>query len=254
MLVEVSDCGKGVGIGLNSLNLITELAPGGAAARGGQLQLGDCVLGVDGETLEGRPLRQVLRPADSHTFEVVRGAAVHGTPSTSRSGRGGMDRCWRKSAAQARLSNIALAYELRSLHAVKVEQFDPQNSAHEQLLKSIWSAMRPEEPYVRTGAGWKEIGFQGEDPASDVRAGGLLAVQCLAHFATTQTVGMRLMLREIRAAEVRTHGPIARTRSARSACSACAYAPSPDTPLRICTTKTRSGTRCGTILCRPWVW
>jgi len=257
MLVEVSDCGKGVGIGLNSLNLITELAPGGAAARGGQLQLGDCVLGVDGETLEGRPLRQVLRPADSHTFEVVRGAAVHGTPSTSRSGRGGVDRCWRKSAAQARLSNIALAYELRSLHAVKVEQFDPQNSAHEQLLKSIWSAMRPEEPYVRTGAGWKEIGFQGEDPASDVRAGGLLAVQCLAHFATTQTVGMRLMLREIRAAEVRTHGPIARARSprsARSARSACAHAPSPDTHLRICTTKTRSGTRCGTILCRPWVW
>ena len=220
MLVQLSDCGKGVGIGLNSLNLITELAPGGAAARSGELRLGDCVLGVDGEALEGRHLREVLRPADSHTFEVVRGAAVHGTPSTSHSERRGMDRCWRKSAAQARLSNIALAYELRSLHAVKVEQFDSQNSAHEQLLKSIWSAMRPEEPYVRTGAGWKEIGFQGEDPASDVRAGGLLAVQCLSHFATTQTVGMRLMLRDMREAEVRTHAPIARAPSASSALSA----------------------------------
>tara|TARA_B100000768_G_scaffold138703_1_gene129927 strand:+ start:277 stop:597 length:321 start_codon:yes stop_codon:yes gene_type:complete len=101
-----------------------------------------------------------------------------------------------------------------------VEQFDSQNSAHEQLLKSIWSAMRPEEPYVRTGAGWKEIGFQGEDPASDVRAGGLLAVQCLSHFATTQTVGMRLMLRDMREAEVRTHAPISRAPSAPSALSA----------------------------------
>ena len=64
----------------------------------------------------------------------------------------------------------------------------------------IWRALR-KDPYVRTGSGWKEIGFQGDDPATDVRAGGLLAMQCLAHFATTQTVGMRLMLEDNNQAE-----------------------------------------------------
>ena len=46
--------------------------------------------------------------------------------------------------------------------------------------------MPSDEPYVRRGRRWKDLGFQGEDPATDVRGGGLLAVQCLAHFASLQ--------------------------------------------------------------------
>ena len=73
LIVHLAGCGHGVGLGLDSFNVITDLAPGGAAARSGQLRLGDRVVGADGETLEGnRVLQDVLRPADSHTFEVVR--------------------------------------------------------------------------------------------------------------------------------------------------------------------------------------
>ena len=75
--VYLYGCGHGVGLCLDGLNVITELPPGGAAARSGQLRLGDRVVGADGVTLEGnRVLQDVMRPADSHTFDVVRG----GTP------------------------------------------------------------------------------------------------------------------------------------------------------------------------------
>lgn len=53
--VYLSGCGHGVGIGLDEFNVITELAFGGAAARSGQLRLGDWVVGADGEALEANP-------------------------------------------------------------------------------------------------------------------------------------------------------------------------------------------------------
>ena len=84
-LVQLSDCAKGLGLGLTKSNVITELTPGGAAARSGLLRLGDRVVAVDGAPLEGdRMLQDVMRPAASHSFEVVRGngAAARGTPST----------------------------------------------------------------------------------------------------------------------------------------------------------------------------
>jgi len=73
--VQLSGCAKGLGIGLNKSNVITELTPGGAAARSGLLRLGDRVVAVDGTALEGdRVLQDVMRPAASHSLELVREA------------------------------------------------------------------------------------------------------------------------------------------------------------------------------------
>ena len=79
MLVPLTDCAKGVGIGLDKANVITQLNPGGAAARSGLLQLGDHVVVVDGATLGGRALRDALRPA-----EVVRGMPSRWCAATAR--------------------------------------------------------------------------------------------------------------------------------------------------------------------------
>eukprot|EP00966_Prymnesium_polylepis_P333059 7388523-Prymnesium_polylepis.1 len=40
-------------------------------------------------------------------------------------------------------------------------------------------------------------GFQGEDPATDISGGGLLAVECITAFAKLQTGGLRHMLDEV---------------------------------------------------------
>ena len=34
--------------------------------------------------------------------------------------------------------SFALAHELKSLHAARAEQFDPDKGSHEQLLRQIW--------------------------------------------------------------------------------------------------------------------
>ena len=84
-LVQLFDCAKGLGIGLNKSNVITELTPGGPAARSGLLRLGDRVVAVDGTALEGdRVLQDVMRPAASHSLELIRGngVAIRGMPST----------------------------------------------------------------------------------------------------------------------------------------------------------------------------
>jgi len=60
-------------LSLSRSNEITEITPGGAAARSGLLRRGDRVVAVDGEALEGgRALQEVLRPAASHVLEVLR--------------------------------------------------------------------------------------------------------------------------------------------------------------------------------------
>ena len=59
--------------------------------------------------------------------------------------------------------------------------------------------LRPNDTFLRKGPTWKEIGFQGNDPSTDVRGGGLLAMQCLEHFAEVHAAGMRAMLDQLEA-------------------------------------------------------
>jgi hypothetical protein len=56
-------------------------------------------------------------------------------------------------------------------------------NAEVDLLKLIWGSFHDPGEYVPAGVGWKRpIGFQREDPVSDIRGGGLLAVEQLAYF------------------------------------------------------------------------
>lgn len=77
---------------------------------------------------------------------------------------------------------------LRSLQLALHTPFEPaKHEEHAQLLCSLWLAFFgdslsiPER--VSSDAHWKEIGFQSHEPATDVRSGGLLSVQCLVHMA-----------------------------------------------------------------------
>ena len=94
-IVYLTGCARGIGLGLNARNVITELPPGGAAARSGQLQLGDQVVGVDGVPLAGRPscshvrsgerLRRLQAQASAHTAGPVAPARPSPTATAARS-------------------------------------------------------------------------------------------------------------------------------------------------------------------------
>jgi hypothetical protein len=101
-------------------------------------------------------------------------------------------------AQQAQLRKLLLDSQLRQLHRARITPFNPDGTAqHTWLLRSIWRNLRPTESFVRKGNAWKAVGFQGSDPATDVRGGGLLAVQCLEHFCDVHAAGMRTMIEQL---------------------------------------------------------
>ena len=74
--VTLKGCANGLGLGLSSKNVITQLDAGSPAANSGALELGDRIVAADGIKLKVRlfkgntKLREVLRTADTHVLEV----------------------------------------------------------------------------------------------------------------------------------------------------------------------------------------
>ena len=91
-----------------------------------------------------------------------------------------------------------VVHELKRLHEDLSTKFDPDsNEKALQTLHTIWRVLLAPEPFVRSSELWKTVGFQGKDPVTDVRGGGLLAMECLATFATRHTQGLKAMLRDL---------------------------------------------------------
>eukprot|EP00038_Savillea_parva_P010592 m.191364 g.191364 ORF g.191364 m.191364 type:complete len:312 (-) comp18317_c0_seq1:222-1157(-) len=96
----------------------------------------------------------------------------------------------------------AVKEEVIRLWTARCKPFEPDSDDFALgLLRSYWLAMLPASEFRRCGVQWSSIGFQGKDPATDVRAGGLLSVMCLEHFATVYTFGARQMLIDLRRTE-----------------------------------------------------
>eukprot|EP00467_Chlorarachnion_reptans_P012183 CAMPEP_0114530040 /NCGR_PEP_ID=MMETSP0109-20121206/25197_1 /TAXON_ID=29199 /ORGANISM="Chlorarachnion reptans, Strain CCCM449" /LENGTH=743 /DNA_ID=CAMNT_0001712565 /DNA_START=97 /DNA_END=2325 /DNA_ORIENTATION=+ len=55
---------------------------------------------------------------------------------------------------------------------------------HEKLLKRLWSSLKPSRQWPgRKNKEWSSIGFQGSDPQTDFRGGGLLSLRALVYWA-----------------------------------------------------------------------
>lgn len=56
--------------------------------------------------------------------------------------------------------------------------------AHGEMLKDLWNiAFGADQPYQRLSEKWGRLGFQGVDPQTDFRGGGVLALEQLHYFA-----------------------------------------------------------------------
>lgn len=73
--------------------------------------------------------------------------------------------------------------------------YDSRNDYHEQLLLGLWTAVFPDEPLDdRVSSQWKQLGFQGTDPATDFRGMGLLGLRNLHYLCSTRTAAVRRIL------------------------------------------------------------
>lgn len=73
--------------------------------------------------------------------------------------------------------------------------YDTSNVVHERALLHYWELCCPGVDLdARKTKQWKTIGFQGTDPASDIRGAGILGLQNLLHLASTYPEKFRSML------------------------------------------------------------
>jgi hypothetical protein len=84
---------------------------------------------------------------------------------------------------------------LKKIDRLRGTNCDPKNSSHLKLLKKLWIALKgpsdmmvPPIPDER----WKELGFQGTNPATDFRGAGMYGLHQLLFFAENYQNGRRI--------------------------------------------------------------
>jgi len=89
---------------------------------------------------------------------------------------------------QCRPPNEEECLVLQKMQDDACDMFQPDSQpAHEEMLKRVWNTFHDnvhgiEKPFERHHADWQKIGFQGSDPVSDIRGGGVLAVAQILYF------------------------------------------------------------------------
>ncbi|KAL3144462.1 hypothetical protein ABBQ32_004205 [Trebouxia sp. C0010 RCD-2024] len=76
------------------------------------------------------------------------------------------------------------AERLEQLHDQASVQFDLTNEEHQALLHQLWSHAFLGEPSQLQSDRWKDMGWQGNNPATDFRGGGLMSLQNLLFLAS----------------------------------------------------------------------
>lgn len=66
---------------------------------------------------------------------------------------------------------------LEALRDVCARPFDADRADHVNTLKDVWYAAFPGHEFTRPSEKWKELGFQGTDPLTDLRGAGFLGLQ-----------------------------------------------------------------------------
>ncbi|KAI9290676.1 hypothetical protein K502DRAFT_353740 [Neoconidiobolus thromboides FSU 785] len=78
-----------------------------------------------------------------------------------------------------------LSIKINQMAATK---YDKENKKHEFELIKLWKLLKPEEELSnRKSKQWQSIGFQGDDPATDFRGMGILALKDLTYFSEKYT-------------------------------------------------------------------
>lgn len=75
--------------------------------------------------------------------------------------------------------------------------YDSSNLEHQEALRALWKAAFPaEELHGLISEQWKEMGWQGKDPATDFRGGGFISLENLLYFARNFPKSFQDLLRK----------------------------------------------------------
>lgn len=87
-------------------------------------------------------------------------------------------------------------HRLRSLDALRSTAtlpFDENSEDHMRLLTNLWKHEFPNARFEIPSERWKDVGFQGRDPRTDLRGAGIIGLQHLQHVVLTQRPALEAM-------------------------------------------------------------
>ena len=118
-------------------------------------------------------------------------------PSLTETKQSDLRKALRENTSALRLlEQLLLANRMLStLEERRRTEFCNDDPAHESKLRAVWSsAFGSETPFERPSEKWGEIGFQGKDPVTDLRGGGMLALDCFANLCQTDPALLHRMI------------------------------------------------------------
>lgn len=74
------------------------------------------------------------------------------------------------------LKSKTLNKERDGLFKIAKLTLDHNNTTHCRMLQTLWIKLTDNRQCAKTGSHWQQIGFQGNDPSTDIRGSGLLGV------------------------------------------------------------------------------
>jgi len=98
----------------------------------------------------------------------------------------------------------------QALERLRATAYDASNGGHEQLLVKLWAKTFPSIRLDgRISEQWKDLGFQGTDPATDFRGGGILSLLMMIYTADYHTPIVRTILRDLPPTDMKSWYPYA---------------------------------------------
>ena len=79
---------------------------------------------------------------------------------------------------------------LEALRHACTTSYDAEQPQHVRALKDTWVAAFPSEAFELPSARWKDLGFQGVDPRTDLRGAGHVGLLHLRDLLTQQGAGL----------------------------------------------------------------
>jgi hypothetical protein len=83
---------------------------------------------------------------------------------------------------------------IKALDARRRTAFNESLPQDIELLRQLWTTSSLPGPFARKSESWNLLGFQGLDPATDFRGGGMLALDHFLSFATHHTAALKSMM------------------------------------------------------------
>ncbi|PRP84356.1 hypothetical protein PROFUN_07657 [Planoprotostelium fungivorum] len=102
-------------------------------------------------------------------------------------------------------------YQRHMLDAATIDKrviYDENNPEHSNILRSLWSILRPGTPFPgNSSEQWKTVGFQGKKPETDFRGAGLLGLKHLLYLAKSRSEKTRKMIQVQNARDIEYQYP-----------------------------------------------